>query len=285
MKVISWNIRGLNGKSKHRLLQNKLQSKSPDIMLLRKPNVLEKCLGKFSLKFGKQDVLWLLILQVQQGGLALLWNPDKILVWNFFYTKHNISTEFQPLGEETTWFITNVYGPQQLGEKLQFLQQLQHIVELTHPHFWLMGGDFNLITSLEEKKGGLRRLDLKHLAFKEFIQDHQLIDLETNNGIYTWNNCRGGSQQVACKLDRFFISESLMLFGMHMEATILPQDQITGQFVSPLKPSTNPTKNLFSLKSFGSRIRNFFRMSKPGGRRPNSQWISHVSLPTTPQDP
>ena len=74
-----------------------------------------------------------------------------------------------------------------------------------------MDGYFNPITSLEENKGGLRRLDFEHLAFKDFIQDRKLVDLETSNGIYTWNNSQGGSHQVACKLYIFLISESLML--------------------------------------------------------------------------
>jgi hypothetical protein len=69
------------------------------------------------------------------GGLALLWSLDKILVWNFFCIKYGITASFQPLGEETSGFITNVYGPQQLGEKIKFLQQLQHILDLVHPHF------------------------------------------------------------------------------------------------------------------------------------------------------
>jgi hypothetical protein len=44
-----------------------------------------------------------------------------------------------------------------------------------------MGGDFNLITSLNEKRGGIRHLDQDHLMFKDFIQNNQLIDLETSN--------------------------------------------------------------------------------------------------------
>jgi len=49
-----------------------------------------------------------------------------------------------------------------------------------------MGGDFNIITSLEENKGGLRRLEHEHMDFKDFIQGHQLINLETSNDIYNW---------------------------------------------------------------------------------------------------
>jgi hypothetical protein len=119
------------------------------------------------------------------GGLDLLWNPNKVHVWNFFCTKYNISTEFQLIGDNTSRFITNVYGSQQLDEKLIFMQQLKHIVEQVHPHLWIMGGEFNLITSLAKKRGGIRRLDQDHMLFKDFIQNHQLIDLETSNGTFT----------------------------------------------------------------------------------------------------
>lgn len=100
---------------------------------------------------------------------------------------------------------------------------------------------------MEEKKGGLHRLDQEHLAFKDFIQDHHLIDLETSNGTFTWNNRRGGSQQVACKLDIFLISESLMLTGMHMEATIVPaagsDDWPICLSLDTLKPKEKPFRS------------------------------------------
>jgi len=48
-----------------------------------------------------------------------------------------------------------------------------------------------------------------------------LVDINTNNGLFTWNNKRGGESQVALKLDRFIISEDLMLTGLDMMARIL----------------------------------------------------------------
>jgi hypothetical protein len=45
-------------------------------------------------------------------------------------------------------FITNVYGPQQLSENFNLLQQLQHITDMVEQQFSIIGGDFNLISSL-----------------------------------------------------------------------------------------------------------------------------------------
>lgn len=48
--------------------------------------------------------------------------------------------------------------------------------------------DFNLITSLEENKGGIRWLDYDSIHFHELIQDMHLVYLNTNNNIWTRNN-------------------------------------------------------------------------------------------------
>jgi hypothetical protein len=53
---------------------------------------------------------------------------------------------------------------------------------------WILGGDFNLITTLQDKKGGCISLTQEDICFKEFIENNDMIDLETSNGIFTWNN-------------------------------------------------------------------------------------------------
>jgi len=49
----------------------------------------------------------------------------------------------------------------------------------------------------------------------------KLVDTDMGNGRFTWNNKRGGKSQVASKLDRFMISEDLMLTNKEMIARIL----------------------------------------------------------------
>lgn len=49
----------------------------------------------------------------------------------------------------------------------------------------------------------------------------KLVDAKTSNVIFTWNNNRGGVAQVASKLDRFIISEDLILLGLDLSAMIL----------------------------------------------------------------
>jgi len=89
-------------------------------MLLQETKCSKEVLGTILSKFWKIGCSMAIESTGTVGGLALLWNLDKFLFWNFFCTKYSISTNFQPLGEETSGFITNFYRPQQLGEKLIF---------------------------------------------------------------------------------------------------------------------------------------------------------------------
>ena len=62
----------------------------------------------------------------------------------------------------------------------------------------------------EEKKGGIRRTNQSMEEFNEMITEQRLVDIPTINGIHTWNNWRGGKNQIASRLDRFLISEQIM---------------------------------------------------------------------------
>ena len=61
--------------------------------------------------------------------------------------------------------ITNVYGPQKQEDKLKLLTFLKELRE-RHPNMpWIIVGDFNMIRSLTEKKGGIRQLGRDSMAF------------------------------------------------------------------------------------------------------------------------
>eukprot|EP00253_Pinus_taeda_P001720 PITA_01720 len=86
----------------------------------------------------------------------------------------------------------------------------------------IIGGDFNMITSLSEKKGGIRKLNKDSEAFVEFIMSTKLVDIQPRSGAYTWNNRRGGERQIASRFDRFLVSKSLLLEVVIVDSDILP---------------------------------------------------------------
>ena len=126
------------------------------------------------------------------GGLAIAWDPELLELESFFSSPNSISGNFRILVTNIKGFLTNFYVALETDEKLILIRYLSWLGAQQRDQNWIIGGDFNMITSLTEKKGGTRRLDRDSQAFSTMISDLKLAELETSNGIYTWNNRRGG---------------------------------------------------------------------------------------------
>jgi hypothetical protein len=128
------------------------------------------------------------------NGLAILWNPIFVLMENLFTTRWEISVEYILIGSNRLGFITNVYGPATQRDKVTFIRNLEWIATLTNDRRWILGGYFNMIFNLEEKRGGVPRLEAESGNIQYLIDKLCLIDLETKNGLYNWLNRRSRSQ-------------------------------------------------------------------------------------------
>jgi hypothetical protein len=133
-----------------------------------------------------------------------------------------MSTSFHLLGIDVHGLITNVYGTESSDQKANILDFLDWYKQEKPRKMSIIGGDFNLITTLKEKKVEHFILALEYLRFKDFIDNNELVDLETTNEIYTWNNQRGGSSQITSLLDKFLVSEEIATSRQELVATILP---------------------------------------------------------------
>ena len=80
---------------------------------------------------------------------------------------------------------TNVYGPQKARNKGSFLETLINLRVGQPSVHSVLGGDFNLITSLEEKKGERRCLEEECNLFKDIIDDLGLVDITPGEGWFT----------------------------------------------------------------------------------------------------
>jgi exonuclease III len=203
------------------LLKDRIRKEQPDILLLQET----KCAGTEA-----QTTLQRCWTQAKHvavdangaaGGLALLWNPTTILLDNFFTSKWTITASFRLIGSNKQGYITNVYGPPRPGDKEAFLQHMEWTTDHLGPQRWILGGDFNMITGLEEKRGGNRFMGNDNMLFNRTIDLLNLIDVETDNGPFTWSNRRSGVQHVSNRLDRFLISEAIMMDGLAWNATVI----------------------------------------------------------------
>eukprot|EP00253_Pinus_taeda_P010716 PITA_10716 len=59
-------------------------------------------------------------------------------------------------------------------------------------------------------------------AFKYFIKLAKLVDIFPKSGTFTWNNKRRGDRQIASKLDKFLMIETILMEGITVDSDILP---------------------------------------------------------------
>ena len=81
-------------------------------------------------------------------GLAILRNSNTLKVILTFSNHWTILIFFRTLEKRNYGYLTNVYGPQLFLNKLDFFQSSQHLRDLMDNQHWIIGGDFNIITSL-----------------------------------------------------------------------------------------------------------------------------------------
>jgi hypothetical protein len=147
---------------------------------------------------------------------------------------------------------TNVYGPQMLEEKRRMLLDLEDLKTHSNNLHSILAGDFNIITSLAEKRGGTRRLDRDVEELSTFIDIAEMVDIRTNNKNFTWNNKWTNQHQVVTRLDRFLVSKSIIVQGLTLDCNILPWGVlITGQ--SNWKQTSQPPRriDLSYLRNYG----------------------------------
>jgi len=133
-----------------------------------------------------------------------------------------MSASFRLIDSGVNGVLTNVYSPNNPREKPIFIDSLAFLANWVGQRNWVLGGDFNLITSFQEKHGGTRKLDQNFEKFNNMLHQLNLVDVQTTNGVFTWNNKRIGEHVVASRLDRFLLSESIVISGGDHHAMILP---------------------------------------------------------------
>ena len=105
----------------------------------------------------------------QSRGIAILWQPIIVKLSNWQANKFALMVDFFFLDSGVRGMTGNIYGPSCLQEKHSFMGFLQWIQEQAEQGQWVLGGNFNLIANLEEKKGGRRTMDKFQEAFSECL--------------------------------------------------------------------------------------------------------------------
>ena len=116
----------------------------------------------------------------------LAWRSDRLHASGLLKKEFSISATFSSLADGKEWLVTSVYGPQEDGDKVRFLEELVNLGEQVQGP-WILNGDFNLVCNESERSTGRinRRLANK---FKHTINRLGLHDMHLTGRRFTWCN-------------------------------------------------------------------------------------------------
>jgi hypothetical protein len=199
-RLISWNVRGLNQRTKRLKIGNLLRQWKANIICLQetKLDLISNRIVKSLWGSQFADRCYLPSSRAS-GGILLMWDRRVVEKLEAQVGEYVVACSFRNCADNFTWAFARVYGPnldplcRSLWDELAGLLSLWDLP-------WCIGGDFNVIRFPCERSGAAH-ISSAMTEFSGFILEHELMDLPLAGGSFTWTNLSSWS-----RLDKFLVS-------------------------------------------------------------------------------
>ena len=203
LRIISWNVRGLNNREKRRRVHNSLRMWKGDVVCLQETKMESISTGVVRSIWGSPFVGWdFQAAEGASGGMLLMW--DKRVVEQLDVAKgvFTLSCKFKCMESDLEWMYSGVYGPNRDSDKNLLWEELADIGSWWSLP-WCVGGDFNVVRFPNERGAG-GGISSAMWDFSEFISEQGLLDLPLVGGRFTWSSNQENPSMS--RLDRFLVS-------------------------------------------------------------------------------
>jgi hypothetical protein len=154
LKIITWNVRGLNDLNKHFQVRHLLKLWKADIVCLQETKLELVTKGLVRNIWGIHHVDWLYLGSMgASGGILLMWDSRVVEKIDDAVGNFSVSCKFRSVVNQTEWAFSGVYGPQTDRERLIMWYELAGISSWWDVP-WCIGGDLNVVRFLAEKLRG-----------------------------------------------------------------------------------------------------------------------------------
>ena len=184
IKILSWNVRGVNDSDKRKVIKNLIRTNRVDLVCLQETKVQDMNIEMVrSLGVGR-FLNWIALnAEGSAGGILLFWDKRRINMVDYMVGNFSVSCLFKMVEDGFQWAFTGVYGPVEKNIRETFWEELGSIKGLWEEP-WCVGGDFNAILYPEERsKEG--RIENSIRRFSDILNDLGLRDLPLQGGPYT----------------------------------------------------------------------------------------------------
>ncbi|XP_026402482.1 uncharacterized protein LOC113298047 [Papaver somniferum] len=197
LKLMSWNIRGLNDDLNVQAVRNAIRKNRVFLCTIQESKM--ECVSDSIVRslWGSNNCEYAYLPSIRRsGGIIFLWNVGELVM------------------EES--LFTSIYGASDASGYAQFWQEITYIRTIMHEP-WCLGGDWNAILSQSERNRAGGNTNNRR-RFRNFLNAQNLMDLPMAGGRFTWKNSQNPS--LLSRLDRFVVSadwEDLSLLQSRMK--------------------------------------------------------------------
>ena len=203
LRLISWNVRGLNNPQKRESIKHWLRSWKCDVVCLQETKLEVVDLQLVRSLWSSPYVDWDFLPAIgSAGGVLMIWDTRVLEKINSMVKTFSVSCHWKGVADGLEWVGSGLYGPTNDLLRSELWEELKSIYS-TWSIPWVVFGDFNVIRFPSERLG-CTRITPHMLDFSEFIESSQLMDLPLGGGPYTWSN--GSANPAMSRIDRFLIS-------------------------------------------------------------------------------
>ena len=187
IKIASWNVRRLGRPNKCTDIKKGLQSPSASIICLQETKLQE--ISSFKaisfLPLGLRSYHFLPSIGASSGVLTA-WVDANLECTKVQIDRYAISCWFSFRANDTSFVVTNVYGPCDHASKSDFLDSLIPLSQMINCP-WTIMGDFNLVLRPSDKSSANFNANEASI-FASAINSLHLQEVPLLDRLYTWSN-------------------------------------------------------------------------------------------------
>ncbi|XP_058751474.1 uncharacterized protein LOC131624535 [Vicia villosa] len=224
MKAISWNCRGLGHRRAVRALMRLIRLEKPHLVFLMETRLKSDEMQRIGSKVGFNNIFSIDCRgsgRGRVGGLCLLW-VEELNIQIVSHSPNHIGGLCREGEEDNPWALVGIYGFPEEHLKRHTWQLVQKVCN-DLGELLIMFGDFNDIL-LDIEKVGENCRTLSQLSWgRKAIEQSGLTDVGFMGYPFTWSNGRQGEENIQCRLDRSFVSQSFKEQFPNTKVTHLPR--------------------------------------------------------------
>ncbi|XP_023926420.1 uncharacterized protein LOC112037820 [Quercus suber] len=220
LRLLAWNVRGLNNPWKRGVCKNLLKDWKCDIVCFQETKVSSTDGAFVRSLWGSPFIDWVVLDTVQtSGGVLLIWDKRVVEKFDVIAGQFSVSVLLRGVVDDFVWACTGVYGPNDDGQRASLWEELSQVCA-RWPMARCLVGNFNIIRYPSERLG-CESFSPAIFAFSDFIESNSLVDLPLEGASFPW--FRDSGLPSMSRIDRALVTPDWEEHFGNISQKVLPR--------------------------------------------------------------